>query len=184
MENKRYLPCVLIGGVSDKEWRREAMSNLRLDMTGVIVPCPKCGQKNRVPFRRLGETGQCGKCGGEIAPPSEPIEVESVGAFDTLIRESALPVLVDFWAEWCGPCKMVAPEIVKVAQMAAEKLIVVKVNTEKLPALASRYGIMSIPMLAVFSGGKEVARSAGARPADAIYDFVQQALGKQTAATP
>jgi thioredoxin 2 len=102
--------------------------------------------------------------------------VPSAAVFETLIAKSSLPVVVDFWAPWCGPCRMVAPEIEKVAGSAGGELLVVKVNTEALPNVGERYRIMSIPTMAVFHGGREVARTAGARPAADIQAFVRQAL--------
>ena len=96
---------------------------------------------------------------------------------DALLRESALPVLVDFWAPWCGPCKMVAPEIAKVAERNAGRILVVKVNTDMDPAVGAAHRIQSIPTMAVFEGGREVARTMGARPAAQIEGFLQQSLG-------
>ena len=101
----------------------------------------------------------------------------SAAVFDTLVRRSRLPVLVDFWAAWCGPCRMVAPEVKKVAERQAGQLLVVKVDTEAVPDLAARLGIMSIPTLAVYVGGQEAARTAGAMSASQIEAFVAQALG-------
>ncbi len=92
--------------------------------------------------------------------------------FDRVIASASVPVVVDYWAPWCGPCRMVAPEIQKVAARRAGRVLVVKVNTEALPDLGERFGIRSIPMLAVFEQGREVARSAGARPAQDIEAFI------------
>ena len=94
-------------------------------------------------------------------------------AFDALTGRSALPVLVDFWAPWCGPCKMVAPEIVKVANETAGHFLVAKVNTEELPSLGQRFRVTAIPTMALFKGGIEVARQAGAMPAPAIRKFIE-----------
>jgi thioredoxin 2 len=144
-----------------------------LDAKGIIVTCPTCGQRNRVPF---GRDAKCGKCGTMLSGPGEPIEIPSVETFDALVGESTQPVVVDFWAPWCGPCRMVAPEMAKVAQANAGRWIVVKVNTDALPELGDRYRIRSIPTMAVFAGGREVARTAGARPAADIEAFVRQAV--------
>jgi thioredoxin 2 len=145
-----------------------------MDERGVVLACPTCGQRNRVPF---GRDAKCGQCGTALPNPSEPIEVPTAEAFDALVKDSKLPILVDFWAPWCGPCRMVAPEMARVASAHAGRYLVVKVNTDAIPELGDRFTIRSIPTMAVFSDGREVARTAGARPAAQIEAFVRQAVG-------
>jgi thioredoxin len=99
------------------------------------------------------------------------------GNFQSEVLEAEQPVLVDFWAPWCGPCKMVAPEIAKVAERNAGRFLVVKVNTDVDPAVGSVHRIQSIPTMALFAGGREAARTMGARPAAQIEGFVREALG-------
>lgn len=125
----------------------------------------------------FGRQGKCGNCGSLLGVPGEPIEVPNAQAFDALIKGSSDPVVVDFWAPWCGPCSMVAPELLKVAQNQSGKWVVVKVNTDAVPELGERYSIRSIPTMAVFTGGREIARTAGARPAADIEAFVRNAVG-------
>ena len=145
-----------------------------LDNGGLVIACPACGQKNRLAYERLADSLRCGKCKQAISAPSTPIDVHSSEDFDRLIAHASLPIVVDYWAPWCGPCRMVAPEVQKVAARQAGRMIVVKVNTDELSDLGQRFGIRSIPTMAVFAGGKEVARTAGARPAEQIEAFVQQ----------
>ena len=147
-----------------------------LDERGIVVACGKCGQKNRLLYGRLDDELRCGQCKEPIQPLSAPIEIADTSAFDRLVANSSIPVVVDYWAPWCGPCRMVAPELVKVAARQAGRLLVVKVNTDVLTDLGDRYRIMSIPTMAVFAGGREVSRTTGARPATEIEAFVQQAL--------
>jgi len=147
-----------------------------MDSKGIVVTCPNCGQRNRVAF---GKDAKCGKCGTALANLAEPVEIPSAEAFDALVRSAKEPIVVDFWAPWCGPCRVVAPELVKVAQANAGRWLIVKVNTEALPELGERFQIRSIPTMAVFADGKEVARTAGARPAADIEAFVRQALSRQ-----
>jgi thioredoxin 2 len=149
------------------------MSDVTMDDRGVIVKCPSCAARNRIPFG-AGEA-RCSNCKTALPLPNEPIEVPTVAAFDALVRDSKLPVVVDFWAPWCGPCHMVAPEIAKVAAQNAGKFLVVKVNTDALPELGERYRVRSIPTMAVFRDGREAARTAGARPAAAIEEFIRTA---------
>jgi thioredoxin 2 len=151
------------------------MSSVDLDDRGVIVVCNGCGQKNRLAYERLDGEVRCGQCKEPMSLPSEPIEVDQSADFDRLVSRSALPLVVDYWAPWCGPCRMVGPELRKVAARQAGRVLVVKINTDELPDLGERYAIKSIPTLAVFAGGRELARSAGARPAAEIERFIEQA---------
>jgi thioredoxin 2 len=152
------------------------MSPGHLDSRGLLVRCGSCGRTNRLAYSTLGKPSRCGNCKSALAHPDTPIDVPSPEVFDALVRGSSLPIVVDFWAPWCGPCRMVAPEIEKVARAAAGEFLVVKVNTEALPALGERLGIRSIPTMGVFRGGRELTRAAGARPAADIQTFVRQAL--------
>jgi thioredoxin 2 len=153
------------------------VSDAQLDERGIVVTCRSCSQKNRLTYRRLGETVRCGRCKAALQAPAEPIEVRTAAEFDRLVAQSPLPVIVDYWAPWCGPCRMVAPELQKVAARRAGHYLVVKVNTDAVAELGDRFGIRSIPTLAVFADGRELARTAGARPADEIERFVAEATG-------
>jgi thioredoxin 2 len=150
-------------------------ATVEMDDRGIVVACGSCGQKNRLVYERLGDEVRCGHCKTALAPPGSPIEIRTTADFDRLVARAAIPVVVDYWAPWCGPCRMVAPELQKVAARQAGKVLVVKVNTDELGDLGERFNIRSIPTLALFAGGKEVSRAAGARPADQIEAFIAQA---------
>src|SRR3989441_12491419 len=152
------------------------MNNIETDERGILITCPNCGRRNRMKYEGLGKVFRCGQCKSELRPLGEPVDLHSDLVFDALISRSALPVLVDFWAPWCGPCKMVAPEIRKVANRKAGQLLIVKVNTDEVAGVGDRLGIRSIPTMAVFKGGREIARTAGARPASDIEAFIANAL--------
>jgi thioredoxin 2 len=149
--------------------------SIQLDARGLLLTCPQCSRRNRAVYQRLGQTFRCGQCQQQLPPVSEPVEVQDESEFDALTGQSALPVLIDFWAPWCGPCKMVAPEIRKVAEELAGRVLVAKVNTEAVPRVAQRFEIHAIPTLALFKGGRELARKAGAMPALSVVQFVNRA---------
>src|SRR5207247_10135327 len=150
------------------------MPSLESDESGLIIACPSCGQRNRLRFERLNGRIRCGNCKADLSAPAIPMEIDQTADFDRLIGRASIPVVVDYWAPWCGPCRMVAPELAKVAARNAGRLLVVKVNTDVLDDLGQRFGIRSIPTLAVFMGGREVGRTAGARPASQSEAFIVQ----------
>src|SRR5581483_10829755 len=103
-----------------------------------------CGKKNRIPPQHLHDQGRCGSCKAPIPPVSEPIEADD-GSFAEIVSGARVPVLIDFWAAWCGPCRMAAPEVKRTAEAMAGRAIVLKVDTERAPMLAQRFNVMSIP---------------------------------------
>jgi thioredoxin 2 len=151
------------------------MADVQLDDRGIVVACPACEKKNRIQYERLGDPVRCGSCQQPLASPAAPIEIGTAADFDRLVSRASIPVVVDFWAPWCGPWRVVAPELAKVAARAAGRYFVVKVNTDGVPELGQRFGIRSIPTMAVFSQGREAARTSGARPAADIEAFIAQA---------
>jgi thioredoxin 2 len=153
--------------------------HLTADERGVIINCTQCERANRMPFARLADTAHCAQCKSPIHAPSLPVEIASDATFTALTQQSALPVLVDFWAPWCGPCQMIAPEVAKVAATSAGELLVAKVNTEDQPGIGAAMNIRSIPTFAVFVGGREVERTSGGMPADQLLAFVRRAAGSR-----
>ncbi len=124
------------------------------------LACPACAAINRVPDSRLADQPNCGKC-HSLLLPGKPVDLRSA-SFATFVSHSGLPVVIDFWASWCGPCKMMAPVFAQTASELATRARFAKVDTETEQVLATRYGIRSIPTLAIFRNGQEIARQAGA----------------------
>jgi thioredoxin 2 len=140
------------------------------------IVCPHCDAVNRVDSARLAEQPVCGKCSQALFT-GKPVDVSSE-QFNKHISRNDIPVLVDFWAAWCGPCKMMAPAYQQAAQRLEPRVRLLKVDTEASQDLSGRFGIRSIPTLALFAGGREVARQAGAMDAGSIVAWAQQAAGR------
>ncbi|SMP48535.1 thioredoxin TrxC [Noviherbaspirillum suwonense] len=136
------------------------------------VVCPHCNTVNRVPSARLAMQPDCGKCGRPVFT-GHPAELDAPG-FEKQVGRSDIPVLVDFWAPWCGPCRAMAPAYEQAASQLEPAMRVVKLNTEEAQELAARHGIRSIPTLALFQNGREVARQAGAMDAGSIVAWARR----------
>lgn len=137
----------------------------------LLLACPRCLTPNRVPSGRLGDEPKCGKCGASLLD-GKPVAVAEA-AFDQFIGKSDLPVVVDFWAAWCGPCRAMAPAFEKAAEELKTRVRFAKVDTEQAQGIARRFGIRSIPTMIVFRGGREVARTAGAMDARSIRAWIE-----------
>ncbi|MCA1856220.1 thioredoxin TrxC [Massilia oculi] len=142
----------------------------------IHVVCPACAAVNRLAPARLRDGPDCGKCAHPLFT-GQPLEVDSAG-FERHIARNEIPVLVDFWAAWCGPCKMMAPHFAQAARQLEPGLRLLKLDTERSQDVAARFAIRSIPTLALFRGGREVARQAGAMDAGRLVAWVQAQLGR------
>ena len=126
----------------------------------MVRSCDNCGKQNRIPAANLTGGARCGACKTPFAPLDTPLDVDAA-AFDEIVREATVPILVDFWAAWCGPCRMAAPEVARTAKEMAGRAVVLKVDTDRHPEVAGRYNVRGIPNFVVLKNGRLVTQQAG-----------------------
>jgi len=137
----------------------------------MLIKCPSCNKLNRLPLSRVNEKPICGAC--QVGLLLGPIEADQ-SSFDEILTQSTLPIIVDFWAPWCGPCKMFAPTFKASAAKHGEQILHVKIDTEANPSLGQKYNIRSIPTLAIFKNGSEIERISGALPPAQLEQLIAQ----------
>jgi thioredoxin 2 len=154
---------------------REKIDGMEASAKNLIIGCPNCGAKNRVNFdAALNQQPICGKCRSPLpAPSSKPVTVTDAN-FNSVIERSQLPVLLDLWAAWCGPCRLIAPTIELLASELAGKVLVSKLDVDANPRTAARFGVQSIPTLLILKDGREVDRIIGLQSREAILRRIEQ----------
>jgi len=140
----------------------------------MIRTCPSCGQKNRVESAHLHQVARCGACKTTLGAVAEPIDVDTA-LFDDIVQNAKVPILVDFWAEWCPPCRRAAPEVKKTAAQTTGRALVLKVDTEKSPDLGARYHVVSIPNFVVFNEWRLVFQQPGLVGSDQMTRWLENA---------
>ena len=141
-----------------------------------VVRCARCGQPNRVPTARVFDGPRCGTCRGELPLGGAPLALGERD-FDAVVSAAKVPVVVDFWATWCGPCKSIAPVLEHAAKELAGRLLIAKVDVDENPSLAERFDASSVPLLVAFRGGAPVARQVGALPTDELGRWLERHAG-------
>ncbi len=138
----------------------------------MVVKCPACDTENRIPLERLGQKGKCGQCKAPLVRPTDPLEV-SPTEFDAIVKGAKVPVLVDFWAPWCPPCRMAGPQVAKAAKELGDGAVVLKVNTQDHPELGSRFKVNAIPHFMVLKRGEVAKAETGFVPAAQLVKWVK-----------